>query len=535
MAKIVYICFRESNGPIPEMKRNIQRISDLLNPKDAMAAPTQYINQDGIIVGIINPNPIMPIHQTSVCMGDFFEKSLSWWRPLSAVPDGTFALFRGDKDWIELITDVVGTRTIWYIFTKDLLMASTSQRAIVALNKSFEFNTTVIPWLLSSGTLGPGNSWDKRIKPLEAGERLLLNRERWVINEFKEYCCFSHHKTKASSEKELDHVLKKTFKGIGVEGSNWLLPLSGGYDSRAILLFTKKYNIPCITWGTPSSITKEDTDAYVAKKLADSLNLNHRFFSLDESLLPFSAVVEKFLLHGEGRIDHISGYMDGFVVWETLLKNGIKGILRGDEGFGWKPVNSASEVLKKNGIILLSDIWNAKSIHQFHLEAQTLPHWMRQRNNESLASWRDRLYHTFRIPYILAALNDLKLSFVEIVNPLLSRNIISFVRKLPDDLRTDKALFKNLVRSLSPHIPFATKSSTKGRNIIFNQPKIRLFLLNSLESNKILPRVFLDHLHNGYNSDSVQFFNYGSLAFRSHLICEMNRLLINDSKFFKDR
>jgi hypothetical protein len=59
------------------------------------------------------------------------------------------------------------------------------------------------------------------------------------------------------------------------------------------------------------------------------------------------------------------------------------------------------------------------------------------------------------IPVNFAALNDLKLSYVEIINPLLARRIIEAVRRLPDHLRAGKKLFRSIVEELNPGLPFA--------------------------------------------------------------------------------
>ena len=61
-----------------------------------------------------------------------------------------------------------------------------------------------------------------------------------------------------------------------------------------------------------------------------------------------------------------------------------------------------------------------------------------QRSGESLTVWRDTLYHEYRIPVYLAALGDLKLPYVEQMNPLLSRKILTVFRCFPDHLRKGK-------------------------------------------------------------------------------------------------
>jgi hypothetical protein len=75
----------------------------------------------------------------------------------------------------------VASRTLWYALTDRELIASSSQRAIVTLLGSFEPNRDVLPWMLSSGTLGATAAWDARLHRVQPGERVLLDRARWRL------------------------------------------------------------------------------------------------------------------------------------------------------------------------------------------------------------------------------------------------------------------------------------------------------------------------------------------------------------------
>jgi hypothetical protein len=131
------------------------------------------------------------------------------------------------------------------------------------------------------------------------------------------------------------------------------------------------------------------------------------------------------------------------------------------------------------------------------LSDQKLPDDLLQQEGESLELWRDRLYHQFRLPVILAALNDLKLSYVEIVNPFLSRKIIHQVRKMPDHLRSSKVLYKNIISSISPKINIAKYRSLEYPKKILKSKEIIKFFESELHSehvNYILPDELIDFL-----------------------------------------
>ena len=67
--------------------------------------------------------------------------------------------------------------------------------------------------------------------------------------------------------------------------------------------------------------------------------------------------------------------------------------------------------------------------------------------------------HEAAIPRSLAPLNGLKCRYLEIVNPLLSRRIISLVRTFPDELRMHGRAFSEIVDRESRLIPHARFTS----------------------------------------------------------------------------
>ena len=93
----------------------------------------------------------------------------------------SYALFRRDENTVELVSDIVSSRTIWYVQTEKCITASTSQRAIVFFLQDFKPNKAVFSWMLSSGTVGPGLSWDSRIQCLSGNSLLFLGRSSWKL------------------------------------------------------------------------------------------------------------------------------------------------------------------------------------------------------------------------------------------------------------------------------------------------------------------------------------------------------------------
>ena len=575
MSKLIYIL---SRSHLPDSTKNrLVEICKKLTPDNISFVTPRIQIKEQSAYAVLNPAESILAHESHVLLGNQIAPTIEWFSVPFDQLDGSFALFRNNEGQFETATDPVGSRTIWYYFNDEVFVASTSQRAIATLIGSFEFDERVIPWMLSSGSLGPGFSWDKRIKRIPPDTSVILDKRKWELSETSKLVEFKAEASTLEKHKlELNEVLASVFEFLDLDLKNWVLPLSGGYDSRAILLMLNQHKeriskrLKTITWGLRSSIDMRKNDANVAKRLADSLGVQHQYFVTDLSSEPLEKIIERFLSVGEGRIDHISGYMDGFEIWKTLFENGVQGVVRGDEGFGWESVSSDLTVRHRVGCAMCSDFANLRNYREYGFHGQELPAEYGQRNEESLYQWRDRLYHVFRIPTVMAALSDLKLSYVELTNPLLSRRLLQFARKLPDNLRTEKRLFKEVVVAMSPNIEYATLNAIESPKNLLRQTSATKMMKSELTSDNassIFPAKFLEFVLAGIKEEQVDRstnktkFGIKSklkqilpnwiknavrdnlalpsvdgnvLAFRVYLICRMKSLLMADSCTFDE-
>lgn len=466
MSKVLYACSRNS-GFNANTKEKLYDVCNRLVP-DNIAVPKPHVVrvEDDLAYAVCMDSGALQESQMSLLLGFLYEKNkVSWDKPRTCYPDGNYALFRVDEAELEVVSDCVGTRTVWYYHDDEIFIASTSQRAIIMFLGTFEFDERVVPWMLSTGSLGPQFSWDKRIRRLPADSSLLLDKKIWSTSFAQSPITFSVVERKVEDHKKLltDSISQTVASLEDINFERWVLPLSGGYDSRGILLFIKNTigapgNLKAITWGLEKSQYEKGNDAYVAKELASSVGVQHKYYHTDISQEPLEVVFDRFLFCGEGRVDHIAGYMDGMDIWKQLHDEGVHGVIRGDEGFGEYPVSSELNVRNLVGCGLCSDYKNLSQIaDEFDFPPQEMPVELLQKEGEAFYAWRDRLHQEYRIPTVLAALSDIKYSYLEQINPLLSRPVLDAVRSFPDDLRTDKYLLKSIVESMEPRVPFAVK------------------------------------------------------------------------------
>ena len=352
--------------------------------------------------------------------------------------------------------------------------------------------------------------------------------------------------------------------------ARWVLPLSGGYDSRGILCLllknndTSKENLKTVTWGSNSTQSVKGSEGYIADKLSKKLDISNKYYNIDFSGERIDKVLDRFIRFGEGRVDHFSAYTDGFKMWQDLYDAGIEGIIRGDMAFGGPNINSALSIRYALEYSVCSDFSNLKNYKNYGFAKQVLPEYLEQKKHESLDKWHARVYLQYRMPIVQSALADLKLSYVEQINPLLSKELFKFGRvSLPDHLWVDKKLWKKVVDSLSPKVNIAKIDSIPSINDIFkNEDFISVIKkeLNSEMAKNLLPKEFLKFVLKGIekNNKKVIFntkpliriikglipqalkeaildnikkpnVNSNKLAFRTFIIIRTNKILHEDS------
>lgn len=481
MAKIIHLTVRHAEA-LPRYVAAVTHAARRLIPDNLPEQEPLIAQQSGVVTGIAGSPDFVHTRGSNIAVGYLVEPESRWDRPGSEPPDGSFALFRSDSDVVEVVSDSVASRTVWYAHTEDFFVASTSQRAIVSILGTFEFNSPVVTWMLATGTLGPGQAWDRRIRVVEGGSAVILNRATWSIRERTAPIEFRPlDLPEAEHERRLVDVLNHAVGAARVDDPRWAITLSGGFDSRTLLcLLRDRSRLRAITWGVRRSLDDPASDASVAAELAARFGLRHSYYATDLSSAPVERLFDRFLRAGEGRVDRLSGYADGFALWENIVCSGVRGIIRGDQVFGSKPVATAADVRFRGCLSLWTDFAGLPDSSTLGLPPQVVPDWSLQRPHESLETWRDRLYQQNRAPVLLAALADLKLGYVEVVNPLLCSSIVDAVRRLPDELRTEKQLVRKVCRAMAPDIPIALANSIQPPDDLLRSPRVVDFLRDSL-------------------------------------------------------
>lgn len=438
-------------------------------------------------VGIVHYDP--PPGSSVTDLGSYagcLSASPGHWTSLgTSPPDGLYALCRYDFGAVEVVSDALATHTVWYACTVDWFAAATSQRALVSLLGGFRLNRRAVAWMLSSGCLGPEPAWDVRLRRLPADAVVRLDRHTWEVTELRTPVVFrAEPGSHADHLRRLQDALDESFAALDLGDGDWMLPLSGGGDSRGLLLFLLRagYKPGCLSYGRPQAALDPDGDVAIAARVAEALGVEHSFRKLEEPISGESEVLRLFAAASEARVDHIDAYTDGFALWRDLREGGVRGILRGDQAFGLWPVYSDDDTRMTLGGVRAADYSTRHPIRALDLERQEWPVEFLRRRGESLEAFRDRLYHEFRLPVIMAALNQIKAGYVDVVSPLQTHRVVAAARGLPDEERTEKRAFRDLVRSLGPPVPFAGHDATGTAQEFLVRPAVTAALRAALES-----------------------------------------------------
>jgi len=502
MSGLIVACSRPGTD-LPFSAGDVRTVAARLAPDHIAPRAPLVVEEQGLLVAVVNPIPDLPVTPGAVCLGALVGSGGGWGTTGPQRPDGSYAVCRWDSGPLELVTDNLASRAIWYVLDGDVFLASTSQRALVALLGDFKLSSGAVAWLASSGTLGPDGGWDTRLRMMPPAAVLTLDRRAWTTRCAAE--SLDPHPEALPDKVHLQRwrdAILETCEELEVALDTWLLPLSGGLDSRVLLaaLIAGGRRPRCVTWGLRRSLDDPENDAVVARRLAEHYRLDHFFLATDMDDTPAGVVIDRFLVAGEGRTDQIAGYLDGLRVWQTLYEDGVSGVIRGDEpDWGDTGVPTDADVTRRDeGGAVVSDYPQGHLIRHLGLAPQPLPGWMLKTDEESLGRYASRLWDRHGFQVEMAPLNDVKAAYVEIVNPFLADRVMKVARALPGNLYSQRRGFKAVAAGLSPPIPVAKRSAIVGSSRLLSSSTAVIDEitagLSSPEAERICERQGLDRV-----------------------------------------
>lgn len=203
-----------------------------------------------------------------------------------------------------LITDIIRSIPIFYGKLKDKLFITDSLEYFQRSHNPFEINSNKLEEFIFSGFVYGRDTVFKNVHGMQAGEIVKINHKNYSSTRYFKFIPLSNpDQPMALPEisKEYDGILNKIFSRI-VKGNpnvnNWIVPLSGGHDSRLTLNYLYRLgvkNVICYSYGT----TKNE-QSNISQQVAEVLNFEWYFVESSEN--------KWNVLHEHGIIDEYISY-----------------------------------------------------------------------------------------------------------------------------------------------------------------------------------------------------------------------------------
>lgn len=504
MSRFVVAYFREdlTKAETEFFSHGLEAVGKRIGPKKGQQKVVIRISDKRVFSLLVSQANTVLSTEHSIAVGHIEGYCKSHEKCGFPAPEGTFALIRWNDDEIELVADAFATRTIWYFSDRHKLFASSSQRALIMLLRSFVPNPETATWMLTNGHMGPSLGWDMRLARVAPRTIVSFSRTDWSPVVKKESLSLNTWiKDKNWHISNFAQTVTKGIQRLPLNRGSWLLPLSGGHDSRLLAIVLEgKHGVQTITWGCDSEENNAGKDARIARRVSDSLGFIHEYAPITPHWEIWEECLKYFVEMSEGRTDNFLAYIDGFQLWDRLVSRGITCIIRGDEpfgGFGWYPVYSERETRAGLGLIFMDESpatsWIAETTNLSH----SLPDYLKRKDSESLEDWRFRLYCEFRVPVALAALTETESAYVDAVKPLQYRRVLTSLCHTPRTLRRDKKILISLVKRLGPNIEFgSTREGDQLLRVLRSDHTLSVLRrdLCSDYAYSVLPKAFLSEV-----------------------------------------
>jgi len=474
MSRLLYLSVKEDKKLFEKLKQRALKFLSEIQPPDIELNKEIILENANSLTVLVNPTKAVKIIDQNALIGLCYANDKNEWLEFGEMPDGNFVIKREKDQVVEILTDYQATKSLWYFFDKKILIVSSSQRMIVHLLGSFQLNEQTVMWMLSSGTLGLYNSWDKRIKSLPPATILKFDKNKWKIKLLHEPIIFKSNNLSLKENTSIfNGIIDKVFSNISLDEIKSLLSITGGYDSRSVLIYLyknhKKFDL--MTIGTKNSIDTKFSDLYISREIANYFELKWFLFDTNLKIINISAFFDTMLKLGEGRLDLIDRMTDDFTWFREMSNRKYDVLFNGMEGFSCQyPFNNSNLNLRLRKLYLLKDFKNVNL--DFNI-AQAYHEDLLKKENETYNQNYYKINQLFFNPYGDAALNEIQNCYLDVLNPLLSKSIITFIRLLPDKQRIQKHIAKEIVKINDvSNIPFSDKVSVLSTNLII---KTKLF------------------------------------------------------------
>ncbi len=393
--------------------------------------------------------------------------------------DGSFCLLIRDGDRLRVGFDVAGTRALYWWASEDTvafhshlldlapawpgeLRVDPAGVASFLAHSFYPLSATVF---LGMSLVGAGQVLE--IDPADGGlHARAVDAFRYVSIPGR-----PDRPTEALAD-ELAAVIKPAVARCWRAADLPVVPLSGGVDSRYLAASLVRAAgdpslVPTITWGEDPA--RSGSDAVIAPLVAAALGVPHRWYDKPQPYAVETLQRAIYLTSGEG--DGVLNFPGDHEFHERLVaERGFRSLFRGDHAFGQLP-----RLLTMHGVFASAGLsrirldptyraWLDAALLDTMADAQDalFERWMAMLESPTPQGRLYELKYELNIRREVTPYNTLKNAHFEVYTPLMDRQILDWVRRLPDHRRVDKRDLRMALTRQFPElasIPLATSNN----------------------------------------------------------------------------
>ena len=409
-----------------------------------------------------------------------------------------------------LLVDRTASNPIYFVQTRDYLLFAPEVKALTVsslVDKAIDMEAFAT--FMAQGYLLSDQTLFRSVRRLRGGELLKVKNGTVARETYWRYSpgSISDGASETELERELGHLLNASAqKHLGEPGKTVIF-LSGGVDSRGILgaalaqVHGDGRRLNTVSWG--ASQGTQDSDVSVAASIARHLNTNHRF--LQRKVSDYHEYFKRvnYLIDGISDVPAFHPYEHQLMV--ELRSAGYQRVLRGDEVFGLRSF-SASSI---EGASVIAYMQRLRGVHGLETAIRPTQYKALCEASDSaiekaLAEARDLtpnqakdfFYFAHRLQSYLQSGSYFRQVELDQRNVLLDDSILDFMAKVPDSLRIDKMLFREVVKHQYPDLarfPYAKRYNFEDWwKLLVTESPVREFALEELNDRSSGIWEFLD-------------------------------------------
>lgn len=425
--------------------------------------------------------------------------------------NGSFCLVISNMNNREVlvVTDMFGTRPIYYAFQNGELIFSSHSRAILHYPSFLkELNERTLVKFLMFGKIGilGDETWFKGIKLMPSASILKFDGVNLTTKKYWDL----EYRSELKEKEAVNALAKKFVKAVNVRADSvsegLFLMLSGGLDSRSVLAALNTRNLQKVTAVTFG--TKDCDDIAIAKMVTKKLGIKHLVIEYDPDDLVRYAKDVVYLTEGQDTVNV------AFILYvaEKMRENGFKYFLQGyifdvllggsflpKEVFECKNVSDLTTILATKYMIFsveeIKKLLNPM-FHRYIISVLNEFHKLvKDSKGDSFANLSDYFIINTRMRRYTLMGSILNRYFLEELLPTIDREVIDVIRRIPPELRFNHYLYREFLIRLNPELAKIPYQKTLIPPIFPHmlwQLGHLLLILNKIAKGKLVKHTYLN-------------------------------------------